>query len=79
MKVFCFYHKKDIYKTVDIVIFHPLDFTQAYQNKTIKKAKDIEIYIASIEDLILMKHFSDRKQDISDIELLKKIKTLPGA
>ena len=73
LKAFSFYHRQDAYKAVDIVLVHPLDCAKAFQNKTIKKAKDIAINLVSVDDLIQMKSFSGRQQDLSDIELLKKI------
>jgi hypothetical protein len=73
LKAFSFYHRKDSYKAVDIVLVHPLDFPKAFQNKTIKKAQGISINLVGIDDLITMKSFSGRQQDLSDIELLKKI------
>lgn len=74
LKAFSFYHKEQNYKVVDIVLVHPLDFEASFNNKVIKKAKGIEIYLASIDDIIKMKEFSGRTQDISDIEMLKKAK-----
>ena len=50
-----------------------MDFAKAFQNKTIKKAKGIAINLVSVEDLIQMKSFNGRQQDLSDIEVLKKI------
>jgi hypothetical protein len=76
LKAFSFYHKKDNYKVIDIVLVHPLNFDKAFENKTVKKAKDIEIYLVSIDDLIRMKEFSGRPQDFSDIEMLKKVRNL---
>ena len=73
LKAFSFYHTKDTYKAVDIVLVHPLDFNKAFQHKTIKKAQGITINLVSMDDLIAMKSFSGRQQDLSDIELLKKI------
>ena len=78
LKAFSFYHTKDAYKVVDIVLVHPLDFTKAFQNKTIKEAKGIAINLVSVDDLITMKSFSGRQQDLSDIELLKKIQQYNG-
>jgi hypothetical protein len=69
MKAFTFYHRKDNYKSVDIVLVHPLDFEKAFAKKTTKTAKEIEIYVASIDDIILMKEWSGRKQDLSDAAL----------
>ena len=71
---FTFYHPSDHYKIVDVVIFHPLDFNTAYANRTEKSIKDFRINLISIDDLITMKKFSGRNQDLSDIELLKKLR-----
>ena len=72
LKAFSFYNKKDNYKVVDILLVHPLDFEESFKNRTVKRVKDIEIYLASIDDLIETKKFSGRAQDISDIKMLKK-------
>lgn len=74
LKAFSFYNKKDNYKVIDIVIKHPLNFENSFKNRTVKKVKDIEIYLASINDIIKTKEESGRSQDISDIEMLKKVK-----
>jgi len=74
LKAFSFYHKKDNYKVIDIVLVHPLDFEKSFINRTVKKAKDIDIYLAAIEDIIKMKEFSGRTQDLSDIEMLRKVR-----
>ncbi len=74
LKAFIFYHKKDNYKVIDIVLVHPLDFEISFRNRTVKKAKDIDIYMASIDDVIKMKEFSGRAQDLSDIEMLNKVR-----
>ncbi|MFH0924387.1 MAG: DUF6036 family nucleotidyltransferase [bacterium] len=73
LKAFSFYHKRDNYKVVDILLVHPLDFNKAFKNKTAKKVKEIEIYLVSIADLIATKEFSGREQDISDINMLKRM------
>lgn len=72
LKAFSFYHEKDIFRVVDIVLVHPLDFVQSFKNKTTKKVKDVKIYLASIDDLIKTKEKSGRAQDLSDIEMLRK-------
>jgi hypothetical protein len=40
----------------------------------VKRAKDIDIYLASVDDIIKMKGFSGRTQDLSDIEMLNKVR-----
>jgi len=78
LRAFSFYHQKDNYKVVDILLVHPLNFEKAFENKAVKRAKDIEIYIASIDDLMRMKKSTGRRQDSSDIEMLKKVKKYLG-
>lgn len=74
LKAFTFYNKKDNFKEIDIVLSHPLTFDQAYQNKIVKKVEKIKINLIAIEDLITMKNSAGRKQDLSDVKLLKKLK-----
>ena len=74
LKAFSFYHKNENYKVIDIVLVHPLDFEKSFKNRTVKRAKDIDIYLASIDDVVKMKEFSGRTQDLSDIEMLKKVR-----
>ena len=74
LKAFSFYHKNENYKVVDIVLVHPLDFEKSFKNRTVKRAKDIDIYLASIDDVVKMKEFSGRSQDLSDIEMLNKVR-----
>ena len=74
LKAFSFYHKKDNYKVIDIVLVHPLDFEKSFINRTVKRAKDIDIYLASIDDVVKMKEFSGRSQNLSDIEMLNKVR-----
>ena len=74
LKAFSFYHKNENYKVIDIVLVHPLDFEKSFKNRTVKRAKDIDIYLASIDDVVKMKEFSGRTQDLSDIEMLNKVR-----
>ncbi|MCK4667926.1 hypothetical protein KAU33_14315 [Candidatus Dependentiae bacterium] len=69
-----FYQKNNLHRIIDIVLVHNVNFKEAFQNKVIKKAKDIEIYLAPIDDIIRMKKLSGRAQDIADIEMLEKLK-----
>ena len=71
---FSFCHTRDQYKIIDIVLVHPLDFDTSYKNRTVKSVRDFTINLVCIDDLITMKKYSARNQDLSDIELLKKLK-----
>lgn len=59
-------------------LVHPLNFEDAYRKRIVKKVKDVEISLVSLEDLITMKEFSGRDQDLSDVEMLKKVARLAG-
>ncbi|MHA1377216.1 MAG: DUF6036 family nucleotidyltransferase [Candidatus Helarchaeota archaeon] len=74
LKAFSFFHIEENFKVIDIILAHHFDFDEVYQKKTIKKVGSIEIYLISIDDLILMKQDVKRAQDLSDIEMLKKLK-----
>jgi len=76
MKAFSFYHNKNNYQVVDIVLVHPLNFEESYRNRKEKKLKDFTITIISIDDLIKMKKYSGRTQDLNDIEMLFNIKKI---
>ncbi|MEW6186530.1 MAG: hypothetical protein AB1585_12420, partial [Thermodesulfobacteriota bacterium] len=69
---------RDNFKVVDILLVHPLHFENSFKNKIIKKVNQIDIYVASLSDLIKTKRFAGRGQDQSDIEMLKKVKRIMG-
>ena len=74
MKVFSFFNKHDTLKVIDLLINHPLDFEKSYKERVVKKVKDVEINILSIDDLIQMKKLAGRDKDKFDILELKKVK-----
>lgn len=76
LKAVSFIHKSDVYKIVDIVLVHPLDFREASSRRVLRKAGEVEIPVASAVDLIKMKAASGRQQDLSDIRLLEQISRL---
>ncbi|MCK4796040.1 MAG: hypothetical protein KAT05_01595 [Spirochaetes bacterium] len=76
LKAFSFYHKKDNYKIINIVLISPIDYKTAFMHKIVKRVADIEINLIDLDDLIKLKTFSGREQDLSDVKLLKKVKQL---
>jgi len=74
MVAFSFHHTTDNYRVIDIILVHPLDLDSAYLNRTVKSVRDFTVNLVSIDDLIKMKKFSGRAQDLSDIEMLYKLK-----
>ncbi len=77
MKAFSYYHQND-YKVVDIVIVHDINFDAAFMRKRVTKVEDFEVYLLSIDDLIKMKSKVGRSQDLSDVEMLNKLKSYLG-
>jgi predicted nucleotidyltransferase len=76
MHVFTFWHPSKPYQQIDIFIENPIDFDAAYKSREIVKAGGLEIPLISLDHLIILKKISARKQDLSDIETLKKVKKL---
>jgi hypothetical protein len=74
MKAFSYFHQKDSYKVVDVVLFSPIDFKTARTRQTVKQVSGVPLPLIGIDDLITMKESSGREQDLSDVSLLKKIK-----
>lgn len=73
LKAFSFYHSKENFRVVDIVLVHPLDFEAAFSRRIMIPIQNIEISLLTIEDLITMKKFAGRQQDLADIVLLQVV------
>jgi len=65
---------KAIEALLGAILREVFDFEKSFKNRTVKRAKDIDIYLASIDDVVKMKEFSGRSQDLSDIEMLNKVR-----
>jgi len=75
MKVFMLYHPEDLLNKVDILVFHPIDFEEAYNRRQrVITDENYEIPVVSIEDLINLKRIAGRSQDLHDIRVLQKIR-----
>lgn len=61
---------------IDIIVENYVDFQIAYLNRKVVMARDIEISVISIDDLIALKKIAGRKRDEIDILALQKIKEL---
>jgi predicted nucleotidyltransferase len=60
--------------TIDILLFPPVDFTEMQQRATHFDIDQIDIPVASIDDLISLKQAAGRPIDLSDIDHLKRLK-----
>lgn len=76
MVVFSFCHKDQMLDVIDVFVYHPKPFVEMERRKKNIKAGRFVIPIVSIDDLIYMKKEAGRKQDLSDVRVLNKIKKL---
>ncbi len=74
MKAFTYVHPEDPLSSVDLLIFNPISFENAYENKRELLIENTPVYFASIDDLISMKKVAGRTKDLYDIKMLEIIK-----
>lgn len=61
--------------TVDVLIDPPLDINVALKRMKSQNIGNCRVYLASLEDLIILKEETGRAQDRADIEHLKRLIT----
>ena len=76
MKVFSLWNVRRPYNIIDIFVENPIEFKKLYNNRVNVPVGDFKIPVVSIGHLIKLKRIAARKQDISDIESLKRLKRL---
>ena len=59
--------------TVDVLIDPPLDIEAALRRVKPQNVGSCRVFLASVEDLIILKEKTGRLQDIADIEHLKRL------
>lgn len=78
MEVFSLSHPDNPGLTVDLFARHPIPFETLWSRSVRMNLGDIEVRVASIDDLIALKRLGGRSQDLADIEQLAKIKAYGG-
>jgi hypothetical protein len=78
MRVFSMYHKHNNFKVLDIMVSSPVSYEAAKPHRTSVDVKDIKIHLIGLDDLIKMKEVAGRKQDLSDVEAIQKLRTFTG-
>lgn len=61
------------YMNLDVLIDAPIPFAEMWIEKEVRLIEGIAVNIVSINHLIEMKKYSNRKQDIDDVILLSKL------
>jgi len=59
---------------VDVLLETPFSFKDAYDRRFVVHVDDLQISVASLEDLIASKEAAGRKQDLADIDALRALK-----
>jgi hypothetical protein len=76
MEVFSVYNTQNNLEHMDVMVENYIDFEAAYERREVVFARDIEISVSSIDDLIDLKKRASRRRDEIDIEALEKIKEI---
>jgi hypothetical protein len=71
---FSFYNTKANTMSVDVLIDFPFTFEELWNRKNVRMNDKIPIDLVSLDDLIALKKYSNRKQDQEDIYLLSQLK-----
>ena len=61
------------YMNLDVLMDVPLNFDNLWASKEERSINNITVNIVSIEHLIALKQYANRKQDLNDIILLSKL------
>ncbi|MDD5224876.1 MAG: hypothetical protein PHE84_12900 [bacterium] len=73
MKAFNFYHHEQPLAEIDLVFDLPVSYSRLKANAVFIRISEELIPVIRIRDLIVVKTKSGRKQDLSDVENLKRI------
>ena len=73
MKAFNFYCDTQPIGEIDIVIESPIPYKELKKRAVLIDIQKNKIPVLSINDLVEIKHRAGRKQDLSDVESLRKI------
>lgn len=71
---FSFFNTQANRMSIDVLVDVPIDFSRLWENKTERKVNDFILNVVSMEDLISLKQYAGRAQDLNDIILLSKLK-----
>lgn len=78
MKVFSFYHPKEMMSLVDVFVEEPIRFSDLYRDKVMANIGGIPITLISREHLKQLKKVAGRPEDIADLKALNKLEEIEG-
>ncbi len=70
---YSYFNSLSNYMNLDVLIDAPFLFEDMWQEKEVRQVEGVAVNIVSINHLVAMKKYSNRKQDIDDVVLLSKL------
>lgn len=70
---YSYYNNFSNYLNLDVLIDVPLNFEEMWQSKETRQMESVEVNLVSVENLIALKQYANRKQDNDDVILLSKL------
>lgn len=70
---YSYFNSQSNHMSLDVLMDVPLQFEQLWTNKENRVVEGISLNIVSINHLIELKQYANRKQDIDDVILLSKL------
>jgi predicted nucleotidyltransferase len=70
---YSFYNTHHNFMNLDVLVRTPFSFEYLWKKKSVRRIDNFQVYLVSLEDLIAMKNSAGRKQDLEDVEILKKL------
>lgn len=75
---YSFYNINHNFMNLDVLVKTPFSFEYLWKKKAVRSMDDFKVFLVSLQDLITMKLATARKQDLEDIEILKKLSNIDG-
>jgi hypothetical protein len=79
MRVFSMWDPKNPMRVVDLFVEEPIDFQELFARSEVMTLEQTTVRVASIPDIIRLKHAANRPQDAIDIAALEAILKHKGA
>lgn len=74
MRVFSLYDPARPMVTVDLFVEHPVPFEELYARSKLIAVGEVDVRVASLDDLIALKRAAGRPEDLRDVEALEEIR-----
>ena len=70
---YSYFNSQSNYMSLDVLMDVPMGFENLWEAKVTRSIDAISVNVVSVEDLIRLKQYANRKQDVDDVILLSKL------